>query len=160
MSNEQWMNHVLTTSTFHLQVPTTFPCDNFICLLQKFQLLKTENGYLVEKKPSKQKPENCVHFQCWLKKFQISQTSFGFEFTDKDQLGKPPFSNTNDFSIFQSPTAEEGTYNQVVPQVQPVVQATTTSTSLGTQTLYESDLSDAALDDFFENYEYEEFNEW
>ena len=153
----RWITTQLSSS---FQEPETFPCDNFICLLQNFELMKTNNGYLVRKLQKSESSENCVHFKCWLNKFRLTKTKFGFEFIDKKLQNLPTFSNDNDFSIFQSHTEDSSTYDQVVfPRSSTHQENMETSTVIPTLTEH-SDLSEAALDDFFENYDYEEYDEW
>ena len=116
------IGNVLKCIAFVLQVventsekseTTPFPCDNFICLLQKFELLKTDNGYFVNRRNSK--ASNCVHFKCWLNKFNIVQTSFGYQFTDKSLQYEPTFSNENNFDMFVSQTkTPEGVKKRVI----------------------------------------------
>ena len=131
--------------------------------------MKTENGYFVkkiQKSSSENHSENCVHFKCWLNKFRLTKQTFGFQFTDKSLLGLPAFSNDNDFSIFQTHNSEDSsTYDQVVfpsgthQEVPEKDETTSTVYPILNQNTNHSDLSEAALDDFFENYDYEEFDE-
>ena len=99
--NKQQVNDVFTTTE---TTPTTknvnnqlitnankqqqkiFPCDNFICLLETFELLKTESGFLLNKLPtSSENPVNsgsrCTNFKCWFKQFKVVPKSYGFEFS-------------------------------------------------------------------------------
>ena len=68
------------------QQQKNFPCDNFICLLETFELLKTESGFLLNKLPtSSENPVNsgsrCTNFKCWFKQFKVVPKSYGFEFS-------------------------------------------------------------------------------
>ena len=73
----------------------SLPCDNFICLLGNYELMKTGRGYLVKRSKSKVIHGDCHHFQCWLNKFKVTKTSFGFEFIDKAKTEKSPLFPTH-----------------------------------------------------------------
>ena len=99
--NKQQVNDVLTTmetttatknvnnqqiTNLNKQQQKIFPCDNFICLLETFELLKTESGFLLNKLPtSSENPVNsgsrCTNFKCWFKQFKVVPKSYGFEFS-------------------------------------------------------------------------------
>ena len=99
--NKQQVNDVLTTTetttatknvnnqqitNVNKQQQKNFPCDNFICLLETFELLKTESGFLLNKLPtSSENPVNsgsrCTNFKCWFKQFKVVPKSYGFEFS-------------------------------------------------------------------------------
>ena len=99
--NKQQVNDVLTTmetttatknvnnqqiTNLNKQQQKIFPCDNFICLLETFELLKTESGFLLNKLPtSSENPVNsgsrCTNFKCWFKQFKVEPKSYGFEFS-------------------------------------------------------------------------------
>ena len=99
--NKQQVNDVLTTTetttatknvnnqqitNLNKQQQKNFPCDNFICLLETFELLKTESGFLLNKLPtSSENPVNsgsrCTNFKCWFKQFKVVPKSYGFEFS-------------------------------------------------------------------------------
>ena len=79
------VNNQLITNV-NKQQQKIFPCDNFICLLETFELLKTESGFLLNKLPtSSENPVNsgsrCTDFKCWFKKFKVEPKSYGFEFS-------------------------------------------------------------------------------
>ena len=61
------------------------PCDNFICLLEKFEIITTKNGLLLKRNPIKKRlsEKKCKDFQCWFSKFSLKKTSYGFEMTHK-----------------------------------------------------------------------------
>ena len=59
------------------------PCDNFICLLEKFEIMKTQDGFLLNKltpqtQQGTQLPK-CTDLTCWLNQFRIKPKSYGFE---------------------------------------------------------------------------------
>ena len=60
-------------------------CGNFVCLLQKYELLKTfrngvQDGFFLETQKIKlpKKHKQCKSFKCWIKKFTITKNSDGF----------------------------------------------------------------------------------
>ena len=60
-------------------------CGNFVCLLQKFELLKTfkngeQDGYFLETQKHKlsQKDKKCKSFKCWINRFTITKNTDGF----------------------------------------------------------------------------------
>ena len=94
------------------------PCDNFICLLQKFELLKTENGYLLKKTPvatAPKIPKSCKSFSCWKSQFEIIKTSYGFELSQKVHRDESP----PDFGIFRSQTTTSTTASPPTPVQEP-----------------------------------------
>ena len=60
-----------------------FPCNTFICLLEKFEVMKTSNGVLLKRIQSQPVNDRCSNLLCWLNRFKIKQTSYGYELTDK-----------------------------------------------------------------------------
>jgi hypothetical protein len=60
-----------------------FPCNTFICLLEKFEVMKTPNGVLLKRIQSQPVNDRCSNLSCWLNRFKIKQTSYGYELTDK-----------------------------------------------------------------------------
>ena len=81
-------NNQLMTNVNKNKPQQQFPCDNFICLLDKFELLKTESGFLLNKlNPSeKSRVKNnhqsgCADFKCWFDQFKVVPKSYGFEFS-------------------------------------------------------------------------------
>ena len=60
-----------------------FPCNTFICLFEKFDVMKTPNGFVLNKSPSPPVNDRCSNLVCWLNRFKIKQTSYGYELTDK-----------------------------------------------------------------------------
>ena len=59
------------------------PCDTFICLLEKFEIMKTQDGFLLNKltpqtQQGTQQPK-CTDLLCWLNQFSIKPKSYGFE---------------------------------------------------------------------------------
>ena len=60
----------------------SLPCDTFICLLEKFEVLKTPNGFLLKDLHTGKPPMTCTTFQCWLGQFKISERSYGFQLDD------------------------------------------------------------------------------
>ena len=60
-------------------------CGNFVCLLEKFELLKTykngePDGYFLETHKLKlsKKDKQCKSFRCWIKSFQITKNTDGY----------------------------------------------------------------------------------
>ena len=60
-----------------------FPCKTLICLVQNYEVMKTSNGVLLKKSPSKSNSAKCTDLRCWLNLFNIQKTSYGFELTQK-----------------------------------------------------------------------------
>ena len=60
-----------------------FPCKTLICLVQNYEVMKTSNGVLLKKSPSKSNSAKCTDLTCWLNLFNIQKTSYGFELTEK-----------------------------------------------------------------------------
>ena len=60
-----------------------FPCNTFICLLEKFEVMKTPNGVLLKRIQSQPVNDRCSNLACWLNRFKIKQTSYGYELTNK-----------------------------------------------------------------------------
>ena len=128
----------------------SFPCDNFICLLQKFELLKTDRGFLVKRRNS-QSHEDCVHFKCWLNKYKLTKTSYGFEFIDLDLQNQPLFSNNQPQEVFVSQTQTlEGIKKRVIFATNPTIENEPKSES--TTTTIMPDSTDESYDDFFYDY--------
>ena len=65
-----------------------FPCTTLICLVQNYEVMKTSNGVLLKKSPSKSNSAKCTDLTCWLNLFNIQKTSYGFELTEK-AVAKP-----------------------------------------------------------------------
>ena len=60
-------------------------CGNFVCLLEKFELLKTfkngePDGYFLETQKTElnKKTKKCKSFKCWISKFTISKKTDGY----------------------------------------------------------------------------------
>ena len=85
-------NHHQLITNVNKQQQQNFPCDNFICLLAKFELLKTESGFLLNKlptpseKPVKNHESGCADFKCWFKQFKVVPKSYGFEFSRQNKI--------------------------------------------------------------------------
>ena len=60
-----------------------FPCNTFICLLEKFEVMKTPDGVLLKRIQSQPVNDRCSNLACWLNRFKIKQTSYGYELTNK-----------------------------------------------------------------------------
>lgn len=89
--NVNWLHHP--------SKGTPFPCDNFNCLVEKFELLKTETGgYLLKEQEFQTSSNLCQNFDCWIEKFNIEQTSYGFEL----KLKKEEEETQQEESIFKS----------------------------------------------------------
>ena len=59
-------------------------CRTFICLLYKFDLLKTSNGYILSpyKDTIKNIKKPCKHrrmFECWIEQYTFIQKTYGWE---------------------------------------------------------------------------------
>ena len=77
-------------------------CGNFVCLLQKFELLKTfrngeQDGFFLETQKHKlsQKDKKCKSFKCWINRFTITKNTDGFLLKFKSS---PKAVNINDNS--------------------------------------------------------------
>ena len=59
------------------------PCDNFICLLEKFEIMKTQDGFLLnnltQQTQKGTQQAKCTDLPCWLNQFSIKPKSYGFE---------------------------------------------------------------------------------
>jgi hypothetical protein len=68
-------------------VEAALGCQNFVCLLSKFDLLKTDTGYIltpfedISASMAKKSSKNCKRFDCWLSQFKSTQKSYGWELT-------------------------------------------------------------------------------
>lgn len=61
-------------------------CPNFVCLLSKFDLLKSEGGYILtplEDFPVRKVNKDCKKYDCWLGQFDAKEKSYGWELTYK-----------------------------------------------------------------------------
>ena len=63
-------------------------CDNFICLLQKFEVVKTESGFLLNKIHQNHSQPKCKNFKCWLKQFDIVPKSYGYELKKSNAISQ------------------------------------------------------------------------
>lgn len=63
----------------------TIGCENFVCLLDNFEILKTTTGFMLTNMSSLQSQSDCQTFSCWINRFQIKETSYGFELVDKSK---------------------------------------------------------------------------
>ena len=140
----------------HTSEQPSFPCDNFICLLQKFELLKTDRGFLVKRSKSKSH-EDCVHFKCWLNKYKLTKTSYGFELIDLDLQNQPLFTNNKPQEVFVSQTQSlEGIRKRVIfstnptPTIENELQSEPSESTTTTTIMPES--TDESYDDFFYDY--------
>jgi hypothetical protein len=86
-------------------------CQNFVCLLSKFDLLKTDSGYLLTPfedrtrtaaatTTTKKVGKDCKRFDCWLSQFNSKQKSYGWELTLK--TGKEQDRSLSSFSSLSS----------------------------------------------------------
>ena len=80
------------TTTKAVPSINNFPCQDFVCLLKNFDLLKTDDGYLLESgnHPSS---SNCVTFECWIRQFRVEKSTYGYKLTFKNSK------KTNDFDF-------------------------------------------------------------
>lgn len=92
--NVNWLHP--KTNSKGLEESNNFPCDNFNCLVDKFELLKTETGGFLLKEQQTSN-SNCHTFDCWIQQFNIEQTSYGFELKLKQ-----PVATEEPRSIFKS----------------------------------------------------------
>ena len=63
-------------------------CQNFVCLLSKYDLMKTSTGYILTPQEDSQQPatksgKECKRFECWLAQFTSEEKSYGWELTFK-----------------------------------------------------------------------------
>lgn len=64
-------------------------CQNFVCLLSKFDLMKTSTGYILTPQEDSQPVaksgggKECRRFDCWLAQFTSEEKSYGWELTFK-----------------------------------------------------------------------------
>merc|ERR1712241_1643460 len=63
-------------------------CDNFICLLQRFEVVKTESGFLLNKIQENHSQPKCKNFKCWLKQFDIVPRSYGYELKKSNAINQ------------------------------------------------------------------------
>lgn len=105
----------------------TFPCDSFLCMLEKFEVLKGANsGQLLLRQYSDaekiQHDNACSDFRCWLRKYRISKKSYGFELSLTDNTDNTAVvgKNTNtDFSMFRSKTTTTTTSTTTSTTTEP-----------------------------------------
>jgi len=71
---------------------TALGCQNFVCLLSKFDLLKTDTGYILtpleefagaSRTTKTSSGKECKRFDCWLSQFRSKEKSYGWELTFK-----------------------------------------------------------------------------
>ena len=89
-------------------------CQNFVCLLSKFDLLKTDSGYLLTPfedrtrtaaaatTTTKKASKDCKRFDCWLSQFNSKQKSYGWELTLKTGKGQDRSSSLSNLSSLNS----------------------------------------------------------
>ena len=88
-NSQKKLSATLSESNKSIQEPNRssnhqdFPCNTFICLFEKFDVMKTPNGFVLNKSPSPPVNDRCSNLVCWLNRFKIKQTSYGYELTDK-----------------------------------------------------------------------------
>ena len=79
-------------------------CGNFVCLLEKYELLKTfkngeQNGFFLETQKVKldKKSKKCKSFKCWVKKFTITKKTDGYllKLNNKNTNNKAVNKNSN-----------------------------------------------------------------
>ena len=118
---------------------STLGCQNFVCLLSKFDLLKTDTGYVltpfVEFPAADSTPKKsvkvCKRFDCWLSQFRSKQKSYGWELTFKSlpEDAQPKVGNPSlepDWSgdiigdLMMTKHASTSTSSQSNPQKSPI----------------------------------------
>ena len=71
---------------------TALGCQNFVCLLSKFDLLKTDTGYILtpledlagpSRTTKSSSGKECKRFDCWLSQFRSQEKTYGWELTFK-----------------------------------------------------------------------------
>ena len=89
--------------------PNRFPCASFECLLDKFEVMRTSNGYLLNKipqradgRPSAADESPCKNLACWLQKFNLKSTSYGYELSFKENTQTPENSEVQKFGAFMT----------------------------------------------------------
>lgn len=72
----------------HVGQPTDLACQDFICLLAKYDLLKTDKGYVLtaDERPRPNITAGCSDFACWMNQFIVRKKTYGFELVHKDLL--------------------------------------------------------------------------
>ena len=83
-------NYSLTSETGNIaqeknHIIQDFPCDTIMCLIEKFEIMKTSTGFLLKKLPRQTDVKKCKNLQCWLNQFNMQKTSYGFQLTNKVQ---------------------------------------------------------------------------
>jgi hypothetical protein len=60
---------------------TALGCQNFVCLLSKYDLTKTDTGYILQpyEDTVKRSGKECKRFDCWLAQFYSKEKSYGLE---------------------------------------------------------------------------------
>lgn len=110
---------------------TALGCQTFVCLLSKFDLLKTDTGYILTpledfaapRRTKSSSGKECKRFDCWLSQFRSKEKSYGWELTfktspeedQKSSSSEPdwPADIVNDF--------KPSTSSQSNPQKSPII---------------------------------------
>ena len=87
-------NHQVTSSTVNATVTTAsttahpIKCRSFVCLLDKFEVLKTDDGFILRRldRPAK---SGCKGFACWMRQFKVQKLSYGFQLQLRNQQTTP-----------------------------------------------------------------------
>ena len=75
-------SHPVSASTSE-ETAQDFPCNTFMCLIEKYEVMKTSTGFLLKSLPSQPVDDECTDLPCWLNRFKISKTSYGYQLTNK-----------------------------------------------------------------------------
>lgn len=131
-------------SSFDLQ--SKLQCQHFVCLLSKYDLLKTSNGYILRQEPSEFNVESdCQSFSCWLSQYKLEEKDFGFEListTSSNITDEYSPEMMDDSEIFQF-----GVHSlEEVPEVE--------ITSSKSKTINVQENGKLTLNDFYSNYDY------
>ena len=110
-----------TTTSTTQRPPNATGCEDFICLLAKFDLIKTNKGYILEKTAKSVPGSECSTFHCWLNQFSVKNLSYGLELVRHGTEDKGPnFEMLKAGDVFQygSPkdSGNPATYNDSADQ--------------------------------------------